>query len=380
MKRMFMDIFILLCILSVKNVAAQNTTYYPQVFFDKKDALNKLDIGNSSIKGVAFAKEKDVTRRNGIYTTAKKHYANNNTIVMLFPYTDYFEEWYDLRKTKGKNNAANIYMSEEAFKHRIETRTDSYGNFIFEKIKAGKYYLECTIDYVGTGVGSNRVGTSTTYNVYNVPLNSTAVYESYYYNYNDAKTVSDMVEITKDGQLVEVKLKSRGEAFFTSVFRGTKCYRLNNLQCGTCKEFYETGKIKTIADWDKNMLEGDAIYYHENGNRSAEGKNKKNFKVGLWKYYDENGTLSSEENFKYKDKMSYIEGVNKVFFASGKVKRTTNYKAGLASGEAIEYFESGNVKIKYYYQNNILNGKASYYDEKGTLTNEIKYLDGKEVK
>ena len=75
--------FLTICFLSLifafpmSKALAQNTVYFPQVFFDKKDAAKKLEIGTSTIKGVAFTRQD----RAGIY--AKKQLANN-TLVFLF--------------------------------------------------------------------------------------------------------------------------------------------------------------------------------------------------------------------------------------------------------------------------------------------------------
>jgi hypothetical protein len=74
---------------------------------------------------------------------------------MLFPVTPYFEEFYNMRK-KYENKKTTVYMSEEAFKYRVEALTDNRGRFKFEKLKPGKYYLETIVNFTATASYQNR--------------------------------------------------------------------------------------------------------------------------------------------------------------------------------------------------------------------------------
>lgn len=145
--------------------------FFPQVFFDEEDAKNRLQEGNSTIRGVLFHAE-------GSIITKTKYYGKKQTVV-LFPYTSYFSEWYNL---KYQNPRANIILRPEVFRYRLEAQTDEYGNFTFNKMKPGKYYLESSIDYIATGVGHERVAT-----IYYNAYWSQPIYESYYYNYDVTK-------------------------------------------------------------------------------------------------------------------------------------------------------------------------------------------------
>lgn len=70
-----------------------------------------LAFGNSTIEGVASTKQNNW----GIKPLlGQKHYAPKGTVVMLFPVTPYFEEFYSMRK-KYENKKTTVYMSEEAF-------------------------------------------------------------------------------------------------------------------------------------------------------------------------------------------------------------------------------------------------------------------------
>ena len=187
---------------------SQKDSYFPQVFFDKKQAESQLGVGKSTIEGVAFTREKRTipfTMGAVKVKTGKKHMARPNTVVMLFPVTEYFTEFYNLRK-KLESKTKQVLMSNEAFAVRREAYTDDYGRFRFENLKVGKYYLETIVDFTAVGSYKQQTGTSTAYNVYGTPLYSTPIYETFFYDYEAAHRESKFVEVKKDGQVIEIKL------------------------------------------------------------------------------------------------------------------------------------------------------------------------------
>ena len=187
---------------------SQKDSYFPQVFFDKKQAESQLGAGKSTIEGVAFTREKRTipfTIGAVKVKTGKKHMARPNTVVMLFPVTEYFTEFYNLRK-KLESKTKQVLMSNEAFAVRREAYTDDYGRFRFENLKVGKYYLETIVDFTAVGSYKQQTGTSTAYNVYGTPLYSTPIYETFFYDYEAAHRESKFVEVKKDGQVIEIKL------------------------------------------------------------------------------------------------------------------------------------------------------------------------------
>ena len=189
-------------------VFSQKDSYFPQVFFDKKQAEAQLGTGKSTIEGVAFTREKRTipfTMGAVKVKTGKKHMARPNTVVMLFPVTEYFTEFYNLRK-KLESKTKQVLMSNEAFAVRREAYTDDYGRFRFENLKVGKYYLETIVDFTAVGSYKQQTGTSTAYNVYGTPLYSTPIYETFFYDYEAAHRESKFVEVKKDGQVIEIKL------------------------------------------------------------------------------------------------------------------------------------------------------------------------------
>ena len=201
-------LILIISFLCASEAFSQKDSYFPQVFFDKKQAEAQLGAGKSTIEGVAFTREKRTipfTMGAVKVKTGKKHMARPNTVVMLFPVTEYFTEFYNLRK-KLESKTKQVLMSNEAFAVRREAYTDDYGRFRFENLKVGKYYLETIVDFTAVGSYKQQTGTSTAYNVYGTPLYSTPIYETFFYDYEAAHRESKFVEVKKDGQVIEIKL------------------------------------------------------------------------------------------------------------------------------------------------------------------------------
>ena len=204
------NLFLIILHISISIFAQQKkkNIYYPQAFFDKKLSKEMLGYGNSTIRGVASTREKqNVPFTLGLVKmkTGKKHVAREGTVVTLIPVTPYFEEFYKLRKSHENKNTA-VYMSEEAFKYRIDTTTDENGRFQFEKMKPGKYYIETILDFTAQGSYRQQVGTEKGYNVYGSVVYSRPIYQTFFYDYETSSRESKFVEIKSDGQVIDIKL------------------------------------------------------------------------------------------------------------------------------------------------------------------------------
>ena len=197
------NLFVLICMTTGIFSLAQNNVIYPKTIFDKDLAQSMLAFGTSTITGVASTKQKNTYGLNA--QANAKHYAPKGTVVTLFPFTPYFEEFYKLRRAKESRKNA-IYLSEEAFKYRIETTTDENGRFRFDKIKPGKYYIECMVSFDAVGANVEQTGTSTTYNVYGQALSTSPIYNKFFYNYNTSNRENKIVVIKDDGQVLDIKL------------------------------------------------------------------------------------------------------------------------------------------------------------------------------
>ena len=188
---------ILILLLPIAVVAQERPKpVFPSAVFDKEQAARMLNSGTAIINGVVAKKKKNP----------------NNTfldiIVTLFPYTNYFDEWYNLQKKNGKTMAM---MSPEAYSYRILTKAlDEDGTFEFRNLKPGKYYLQTIVQQGKMENRSREIGTSTSigYNVHGQQVSSFTepIYEEFKLFYNTSDVVKKIVEITGEGQVLQVKL------------------------------------------------------------------------------------------------------------------------------------------------------------------------------
>lgn len=170
----------------------------PATPFNKEEAKSMLSPGTASMKG---------------YVMKKKRNARNTylgIVVALFPCTPYFNEWYELQK-KNKKGKTLAVMSPEAYSYRILTKaSDTDGSFEFRDLKPGKYYLQTTVRQGQMEEMWNRVGTATStgYNIYGQAVTSfeKPIYEDFKLFYETTDLVKTFVEITSEGQVVNVKL------------------------------------------------------------------------------------------------------------------------------------------------------------------------------
>lgn len=163
---------------------------FPDKPFDKEKAKSQLEKGTSTIRGVLFVKNNKLALVGGkTFGISKK--------IDLFPVTPYFMNWYNLRNEK-ENKKTSVFMSDEAYSMRLEAFTDEYGRFTFADMKPGKYFLQTFMSTSQTYSRDRVVGT----NSY-----GTQYYQKEYYDKIKHHRIEKFVEINKDGEVLEVKLK-----------------------------------------------------------------------------------------------------------------------------------------------------------------------------
>jgi hypothetical protein len=162
---------------------------YPEQAFSKEAARNQLATGKATIRGVLYKST------NKMSVVGAKAYGKGIKID-LFPVNDYFMAWYKLREKKEARRTA-VYMSDEAYSMRLETNTDNYGRFEFKDMKPGRYFLQAFMSTYKSGYEDVTVGT----NSY-----GTQFYQKQYYQTEKKHRVEKFVDITTDGEIVEIKL------------------------------------------------------------------------------------------------------------------------------------------------------------------------------
>ncbi|MGV3546826.1 MAG: toxin-antitoxin system YwqK family antitoxin [Pedobacter sp.] len=116
-------------------------------------------------------------------------------------------------------------------------------------------------------------------------------------------------------------------------------------------------------------------YYHHNGNLKNEGQYDDNRRrTGKWKEYYQSGKLWEVQN--YED--GKPAGKFTQYYESGELYRTGSYFADKPAGEWKTYLKNGNlITIGCYNQNGKETGEWKEYDDNGKLESIRIYEDGK---
>ena len=285
MKNLILPIVTFLCLLTLSNKVIAQNELYPQVWFNEKDASSKLLEGRATITGTAFTREIS-------HIKSQKHKAKENTTVLLFPMTEYMEEAIKLQKVMS-DVGGKVILSEKAFSYRLEALTDANGNFTFYKMKPGKYYLQCNVEFIGHDVGQEVVGRTDYYNGYGYG-GSSPIYQAYNYSYNGNHLLVKIIEIKEHGEIVVADLKPSVE-WFTSykiwgakLSAGDRCGRIDGKYFGKCTEYYDNAIPKIVSKWKDNAQHGTTLEFYETGELGIKSN---------WK----NGQLNGDAIFYNKD-------------------------------------------------------------------------------
>jgi uncharacterized protein len=139
---------------------------------------------------------------------------------------------------------------------------------------------------------------------------------------------------------------------------------------------------------------GKWLYYHPNGERSAEGSfEKDDNKTGIWKYFSGTGIISKVENYANGEMTLYhtdgvkhqhfftkndlIEGEAEIFYPCGLIQKKFNYKQDQRDGAATTYFPDGKLESKFAYKAGKLDGEYVNYYANGKVLNKLNYKDDK---
>jgi hypothetical protein len=171
--------------------------FYPKVAFDSLLAKKMLAKGTATIKGVAFTKAKN----NVGIKSGRRIFANQIKVVLL-PVTPYFNEWFELRKEKESlRKRRYVYLSNAAYRYRLEAITNSNGEFTFPEMKPGKYFLLGFLGYTKYGYYNEYTGTG--YNSYGGQTN---YYQQKQYSVDHEDRIEEFVEVKENGEVVKVRL------------------------------------------------------------------------------------------------------------------------------------------------------------------------------
>jgi len=152
-------------------------------------------------------------------------------------------------------------------------------------------------------------------------------------------------------------------------------------------DYYETGNIKTVGSYKKNVPEGvrrdykidgtiESAKIFRNGNIIGDGIiDERGYKQGKWKEYYETGELKAEGAYKNNKKI----GLWKWYYKNGKLDQTGFYAAGeKTEGDWKWYYENGNLLMEETFYQGSADGIYKEYNDSGIVIVEGQYLEGLE--
>lgn len=163
---------------------------------------------------------------------------------------------------------------------------------------------------------------------------------------------------------------------------------------GQWKDFYLTGEVRAIGNYQDNRRTGRWTFYYKNGVKEQEGSYLRGLADGEWIWYYENGSVLREESYFN----GREDGMSTEYSPEGKILTQGNFINGEKEGKWIQdigdHREEGNYQTglrtgqwKYYYPDNVLhfegkflngqpNGRHKYYYPDGTLMEDRYYEMG----
>ena len=185
----------------------------------------------------------------------------------------------------------------------------------------------------------------------------------------------------------------------------------NKLVLGKIENYYKNRQLQSTGKIKDDLMDGEWIYYYENGQIKGRGLYKagngedlgitgiaKNGRIGQWVFYYENGKKKSVYNYDYRG----VPNNWTEYYENGGINKELYYKEGIIDGIIYMYYENGKIMAKgdlkkgtglltFFYENgkkqqegNLINEEKSgdwiFYNEKGRFVKVEEYNNGDLVK
>lgn len=168
------------------------------------------------------------------------------------------------------------------------------------------------------------------------------------YSYNEGKRNKTYRSYYKDGTLKSKTEKVDGEYLGTGYYENGALKYTRELETGYYKDYFESGAIKTEANYFEYDL------------------------VGQWKRYYLNGQLEWLVTYK----KGYREGLYKQYYESGDIKLEGSNTKDKVDGEEKRYLENNILHWVGAYKKGLLNGKWTKFNNDSTISTVLKYKKG----
>ncbi len=129
----------------------------------------------------------------------------------------------------------------------------------------------------------------------------------------------------------------------------------------------------SYSDVSGKVKSGTWIFYHDNGEKAAEGVMQNNKKEDVWTFYNGKGNVSSKVFYKN----DLPEGELVAYNENGTLYRKSNYKNGKEEGESFYFNQGGFPLSKMTVKDDKIVGLYTYYYDNGNVDYTVNYVNGK---
>ncbi|OHD66110.1 MAG: hypothetical protein A2176_04115 [Spirochaetes bacterium RBG_13_51_14] len=143
----------------------------------------------------------------------------------------------------------------------------------------------------------------------------------------------------------------------------------NDLIDGELKEYYPSGRVRTVTDYSNGIMNGRHMTYYESGIGNLEESFRDGKKIGKSLEYFENGNI--KENAYFLNDLR--NGASTTFYENGKRQAIGRYIDGKKNGPWEHFFENGMLQSKGSYRDDKKIGVWSYYNESGKKVEDEHY-------
>jgi hypothetical protein len=177
--------------------------------FNKEDALQRLEKGNSVIMGTAFARDHSSNNKLQVVNINKAQFAPRGTVVSILLNSAYIEEWKAVNKKIRKGKKLPEVPIDPNVSACIKKTTvyDDKGHFEFTNLMPGEYILMTSFGYTHQYSYQYYAGTSSLVHPSGAVLSSSPIYNTANAATGVTASIEEIVTIKNDGDKLEIKLK-----------------------------------------------------------------------------------------------------------------------------------------------------------------------------
>ncbi|MCA9393936.1 MAG: hypothetical protein KC900_07005 [Candidatus Omnitrophica bacterium] len=194
--------------------------------------------------------------------------------------------------------------------------------------------------------------------------------------YQNGKLHGEFKTFSPEGKLLKVSYYKNGKPLTNAPSSGqTDDIRAISEALSVQKEFYETGELKSIAQFRNGLFHGMLKRFFDSGATKSITHYYEGLRDGVQIVYYESGIVASQ--LFYKD--DKLHGIQKFFYRNGVLRAKERYEDGIQSGVQEYYYENGvMLSRKFFRRGNLLRLQRFVY-ENGVLKTIEELIQNQEI-